>query len=191
IGWMIDKAEKGRITRMLRNAVKEDARIWAQEHPGEEYPVKYSTHAPRSSSAQTLLSIKLPDTDEGRNRFFDLLIRTQGLQIFVPNFANQVVYRKAREAEQNYYQRLAQPTLEERERFRQIRERRAAMRGMLDSAFGPEQNRPASAPPEVVSEATSPKPEPAQPAHGDAEGQPIGQQQEDQNEFSLTTPAIR
>ena len=135
LGWLIDKGEKAKITRNLRNAVKADNKAWEVENPGVDYPVKYTTHSPRSSSnAQVQLSIKLPETREGRDRFFDIFIKTQGLQLFVTD-QQQSPLRIAKDAERKYYARLAQPTIEERDRFQAIRERRKAMRTMLSNAF--------------------------------------------------------
>jgi len=138
LGWMIDKEEKDRIRRVLRAAVKADQRTWESEHPGQEYPVKFATHAPRRTAKeadQVMLSIGLPETADGRRRFFDIFVRTLGLQIFIENYENYPVAQLAREVERAHYARLAAPVLEDREKFKAIRERRSQHRSMMDSAF--------------------------------------------------------
>lgn len=139
IAWVIDKGEKNRVTRSLRNAVKADEAQWKIDFPDTEYPVKFSTKASRSSTDKTELLIKMPETQEGRDRFLDIFIKTQGLQLFVrESLAGAYLHRFARQAERRYYERLAQPSLEDRARKEQERERRTAMRAMMSSAFGTE-----------------------------------------------------
>jgi len=138
IGWMVDKEEKERIRRALRNAVKADQKDWLEEHPDEPYPVNFATSAGRAASKsqkQIMLTIKIPETEKGRARFMDLFVKALGLQLFIPdNLASRAV-TVAREIERERYERLANPALEERKRAQDAREQRQKMRQMLTTAF--------------------------------------------------------
>lgn len=134
IGWKIDKAEKEKIQRTLRNAVNSDQREWETANPGEPYPVVYSTRAARSATEETQLSIKLPPTPAGRERFMDILIKTQGLQMHIPE--RGFSYSLARIAEERHYARLAAPALEDQRRAQEQRDRRERMKEMVGTSFG-------------------------------------------------------
>lgn len=134
IGWKIDKAEKEKIQRTLRNAVNADQREWEADNPGSPYPVVYSTRAARSATEETQLSIKLPPTPEGRERFMDILIKTQGLQMHIPE--RGISYALARIAEERHYARLAAPALEDQRRAQEQRDRRERMKEMVATSFG-------------------------------------------------------
>jgi len=138
IGWMVDKEEKERIRRALRNAVRADQNQWQEDHPDTPYPISFATNAARAvskSHKQIMLTIKLPETSAGRMRFMDLFVKHLGLQLFVPdNLAGRAV-TIAREIERERYARLAHPALEDRKRAQDAREQRQKMRQMLTTAF--------------------------------------------------------
>jgi len=135
MGWMVNKNEKDKIRRMLRNAIKADAKEW-ESMCGEPYPVSFSTHVSKvNKGQQVLLSIKLPESDEGRIRFFDIFVKTLGLEIFVPDHITTNAVRLAREVERERYERLAQPAIEELKKNQAARDRRIRMREMLNTAF--------------------------------------------------------
>jgi len=132
--WMVPKEEKERIRRSLRAAVAVDKEAWLREHPDSQptdYPVKFSTKsARRNESNQSRLTIALPETTEGRRRFIELLVASQGLQLYVPDHQFRAKV-KAQEIEQAYYQQLSQPALEALEHDQRRRERRAQTRALI------------------------------------------------------------
>jgi len=134
MGWMVNKNEKDKIRRMLRSAIKADTKEWESRHK-EPYPVNFSTHVSKANKGQqVLLSIKLPESNEGRIRFFDLFVKTLGLEIFVPDHITTNAVRLAKEVERERYERLAQPAIEELQKNQAARNRRMRMREMLNPA---------------------------------------------------------
>src|SRR5690606_25243422 len=111
------------------------------------------------------------DTPIGRDRFIDILAKSQGLEIFALR-SNAVAYSAAAKAERNHYERLAQPALAEKERKRAIMERRSAVQKMLGTAFGDRQSKEKQESetvktPEVKGEVQGPEPAQASPSQPD------------------------
>lgn len=64
----------------------------------------------------------------------DILIKTQGLQMHIPE--RGFSYALARIAEERHYARLAAPALEDQRRAQEQRDRRERMKEMVATSFG-------------------------------------------------------
>jgi len=131
LAWFIDKEERKKVQRSLRSAVTADKKLWHIQFPDQPYPVVYQAESNRAKGKVAPLHIRLPDTQDGIDRFIDIFVKSQGLQIFTSN--RQLVTAHAKAAEQEFYENMAAPEIERQRRMREIQERRARTREMFNA----------------------------------------------------------
>jgi hypothetical protein len=131
LSWFVDKDERAKIQRSLRAAVTADKKIWSERNPTLDYPVVYEAHyKQRTNGKYSPISFSLPPTQEGLNRFLEIFIKTQGLQIFVSDRTSPI-FGHARRAEQAYYASLAQVAIDTQQQLQEIQARRKRNKEMF------------------------------------------------------------
>ncbi|QYY33723.1 strawberry notch family protein (plasmid) [Cupriavidus pinatubonensis] len=129
----LDKSEKAKFVKTMRQAIERDQKAWAVTHPDQPYPINLALSATKTgkSESRTVMYIGLPETWEGRERLINAMVKSQGLQLYVSR-RNRGSYRTARLAEQRYYEQLIGPLADERAaRVAEQEERRAQVRQLL------------------------------------------------------------
>jgi hypothetical protein len=130
---MVDKEEKNRIVKILRDAFKRDELAWAKEQIGENeeeraYPVHFSVKANKSSSSVSPLVLPMASMDKDAiKRYMNVYIKAVGLQLYVPR-RHHYLYTRAVEVEREFYRTLADrlaPARQARENLQNERHNRA------------------------------------------------------------------
>lgn len=112
---LVDKEEKNRLTKMLKDAFKRDEASWNVENQNNldeagalpAYPIRFSVKATKSSSSISPLVLPMPVSDkEAVKRFMNVYIKAVGLQLYVPR-RHHYLYTQAVAAEREFYRTLA------------------------------------------------------------------------------------
>ncbi|WP_454744120.1 strawberry notch C-terminal domain-containing protein [Cupriavidus necator] len=129
----LEKSEKAKFVKTMRQAVERDQKAWEATHPDQPYPITLALSASKTakSESRTVMYIGLPETWEGRERLIHAMVKSQGLQLYVSR-RNRGSFRTARLAEQRYYEQLVGPLAQERAaRVAEQEERRQQVRQLL------------------------------------------------------------
>lgn len=125
--WKIPAHERDRIRRTLRAAVAVDRRRWQRENPDRdvnEYPCVFSTRSPKRTAKgeQAALTITLPETQDGLERFVRILVHSQGFQLVIPHHTKYSTV--AGEIEEHFYDNLESELAETARQQQEQNERR-------------------------------------------------------------------
>lgn len=150
ISIMMRRTDRERFRRTLLQAVREDKKEWALNHPGEPDPLHVQTRAQRTSEAHGFLTISIPEEKQARHRLLRALVKSNGFTLYVPRSPNDQrnqgveatehttmsLYDAACAVEREYYDDYVQQIQQTKQRLKEKHAKRQQHQTMIDQAVG-------------------------------------------------------